>query len=168
MKSIKGSNGGAQINIFDWIKQAEELAQQSKQKHTEGSLNIDAALRAAITEDIKNAHNDEGRMLSRYEVAAKMSELTAVDITKTMLDNYTASSHEAHRFPVQFLPALIIATGGQRRAFELLSRTSGLFALPGPDALRAEVQRIEERITKDQKEKEKRMMLIKEMEGAAE
>lgn len=33
----------------------------------------------------------------------------------------------------------VIATGGQRRAFELLSSKSGLFAMPGAEALRAEM-----------------------------
>jgi hypothetical protein len=37
--------------------------------------------------------------------------------------------------------------------------------MPGPEALRAEIQRIEEDINKKQNEKRKRMMFLKEMEG---
>ena len=110
-----------------------------------GSMDIDTEIRAAISQDIKHAHDSTGRELSRYEVAARMSELTGIEITKSMLDNFSAESHEKHRFPCQFLPAFVITTG-QRMAFEVLSRRSGLFALPGPEALRAEIQRLDEEI----------------------
>jgi hypothetical protein len=45
--------------------------------------------------------------LSRYQVAAKMSELLDVDITKTMLDSWTAESKEQHRFPALFFARLL-------------------------------------------------------------
>ena len=77
----------------------------------------------------------------------------------------SAEAHEKHRFPCQYLPAFVIATGGQRRAFECLSRHSGLFALPGPEALRAEIQRIDEEIRKKKTEKHKREVLLQEIEN---
>lgn len=154
-----------QTNIFEWIKQANEISKQSNNPFN-GSLDIDTELRAAISQDIKHAIVPcTGRELSRYEVAARMSELVGHEITKSMLDNWTAEAHDKHRFPAQYLPAFVIATGGQRQAFEVLSRKSGLFALPGPEALRAEIQRLDEQEKKIKAEKHKRKIFLKEMEG---
>lgn len=151
------SNSSNQQSIFDWIKKAEELSSQTKNPPA-GSLNIDTEFRAAISEDIKNCP------LSRYQVVAMISELTGEEITINMLYNWTAESHEKHRFPAQYLPAFVIATGG-RRAFEVLSRKAGLFALPGPEALRAEIQKIEEDIKNKHEEKRKRMIFLKELQN---
>lgn len=93
-----------------------------------------------------------------------MSELVGQEITASMLYNWTADAHEKHRFPCQFLPAFILATGG-RRSFEALSRKSGLFALPGAEALRAEIQRIDEDMKKLKGEKVKRELFLREMGG---
>ena len=146
-----------QQTIFDWLKRAEELARQTDNNPPHGSLDIDSELRAAVSEDIKACP------LSRYQVAARMSELVGQEITESMLYTWTAESKEKHRFPCQFLPAFVIATG-QRRAFETLARRSGLFALPGPEALRAEIQRLEEEIKRKKAEKHKREIFLKEME----
>ena len=151
-----------QTTIFEWLKRAEEASKQMSSLSA-GSLDVDAELRAAISADIKHAKGSTGRELSRYEVAARMSELVGQEITKSMLDNWTAEAHEKHRFPCQFLPAFVLATGG-RRAFDVLSRRSGLFALPGPEALRAEIQRLDEEIRKKKKEKQKREFFLKEIE----
>jgi len=40
-----------------------------------------------------------------------------------------------------------------------------VFVLPGPEALRAEIQRIDEEIVGKQTEKRKRMLFLKEMEA---
>jgi hypothetical protein len=48
--------------------------------------------------------------LSRVMVAARMSELTGERITEHMLSAMTAESAEGHRFPLQWLPALIEVT----------------------------------------------------------
>jgi len=93
-----------------------------------------------------------------------MSELLGQEITASMLYNWTAEAHEKHRFPLQFLPAFVIATGGQRRTFEILSQKSGLFALPGRDALRAEIHQIDEEIHRLTDEKKKRRVFLKELD----
>lgn len=152
-----------QLNIFEYIKKAEELSKQSVSP-AKGSLDIDSEFRAAVSEDLKQAKDATGRELSRYEVAARMSELVGQEITASMLYNWTADAHEKHRFPCQFLPAFILATGG-RRSFEALSRKSGLFALPGAEALRAEIQRIDEDMKKLKGEKVKRELFLREMGG---
>ena len=143
------------LPLFEWVRKAQDLAMQSQTSCA--SLDIDAEFRAAISADIKACP------LSRYEIAAKMSELVGQEITESMLYSYTAESKEKHRFPCQFLPAFVVATGG-RRAFECLSARSGLFALPGPEALRAEITKLDEQIERLKKEKEKRKSLLKEIE----
>lgn len=149
----------SQESLFDWIRLADAISQQSEDDAAHaGSLDIDAELRAAVSADIKACP------LSRYQIAARMSELIGCEITESMLYSYTSESKERHRFPCQFLPAFVIATGG-RRAFEVLSRRAGLFALPGPEALRAEIQHLEEDIKKKQHEKHKRQIFLKEIEG---
>jgi hypothetical protein len=149
--------------LFDWLRQVEELSQTTTPVH--GSLDIDTELRNALSQDIKHAIVPcTGRELSRYDIAARMSELVGQEITKSQLDNWTAEAHDKHRFPAQYLPAFVIATGGQRRVFECLSRHSGLFALPGPEALRAEIRRIDEVIKKHRAEKTKREIFLKEIE----
>ncbi len=155
-----------QTSIFEYLKKlSEEIAAPSARNDRQsGSLDIDSELRAAVSEDIKYAKNSTGKELSRYEIASEMSELTGQDISKNMLDNWSAESHEKHRFPAQFLPAFVIATGGQRRVFEVISRRSGLFALPGPEALRAEIQRLEDEIKRKKAEKQKREIFLREME----
>ncbi|GAB4485912.1 MAG: hypothetical protein OHK006_12840 [Thermodesulfovibrionales bacterium] len=164
MKSSKHA-AGDHPTLFDWIREAETLSRQTESPAL-GSMDIDTELRHALSQDLKHATVPcTGRELSRYDVAARMSELVGHEITKSQLDNWTAEAHEKHRFPAQYLPAFILATGGQRRAFEALSRRSGLFALPGPEALRAEIQRLEEDIRKKKAEKQKREIFLKEIEN---
>jgi hypothetical protein len=161
MKNLKKES--QQTTIFEYLKKAEELSRQMGNP-LNGSLDVDAEIRAATSFDLKHAKDSSGHELSRYQVAARMSELTGQEITKSMLDNWSAESHEKHRFPCQFLPAFILATGG-RRVFDVLSRRSGLFALPGPEALRAEIQRLDEEINRKKEEKKKRILFLKELDS---
>ena len=93
-----------------------------------------------------------------------MSELIGSEITKMMLDSWTAESKEAHRFPAIFLPAICEATG-QTEPLRMLGRLVGFFVLPGPEALRSEIQRLEEEIGSKQREKKKRLLFLKEIES---
>lgn len=151
-----------QPNLFEWVKRAAELSRQINTP-SKGSLDIDKELRAALSDDIKHACDENGRELSRAEVAARMTDLTGDEITLSMLNNWTAPSHP-HSIPAKWMPAFISATGGQRRSTEVMSRHSGLFLLPGPEALRAEIQRIDEEIKIKKEEKQKRIMFLKEIE----
>jgi len=164
-KEKKSTTVPGQGTIFEWLCRADEASRHSTAP-ARGSLNVDFELRAAISEDIRNAREaGSGRELSRAEVAARMTDLQGEEISLAMLNNYTSEAHTPHRFPAQFLPAFVIATGGQRRAFETLSRRAGLFALPGPEALRAEIQRFDEVIAKSKHEKQKRMIFLREIEA---
>jgi hypothetical protein len=143
-----------QFSLFDFLKNYQEEPQKQA-----GSFDIDRRFREGISDALRQCPR------SRWEVAARMSELTNTDITKTMLDSWTAESKEQHRFPAIFLPAFCEAVGNSD-ALKMLGRLVGVFVLPGPEALRAEIQRLEEDITRKQGEKRKRLVFLKEMEGA--
>jgi len=66
---------------------------------TPGALAVGPALRGLLSELLKRAP------LSRFDVAARMSELTGESISKHQLDSWTAESREGWRFPLEYLPA---------------------------------------------------------------
>lgn len=68
-----------------------------------GGLDIGLALRHLLSDLLKSFP------LSRYLVAAKMSELTGHDISKHQLDSWTAESRDGWRFPLEYLPAFEVA-----------------------------------------------------------
>lgn len=144
-----------QSSIFDLL--ATSMTKDAAESKPAGSMDIDSRMREMISKELR------GCQLSRYQVAARMSELVGQDITKTMLDSWTAESKEQHRFPAIFLPAFCEAVGSTR-IIQDLGRIVGAFVLPGPEALRAEIQRIEEDISEAQKEKRKRQLFLREME----
>lgn len=147
----------SQLSLFDVIKNIQE---RESEVVSAGSMDIDRCFRESISAALRNCP------LSRYQVAARMSELVGQDITKTMLDSWTAESKEQHRFPAIFLPAFCEAVG-KTEPLKLLTNPVGVFLLPGPEALRAEIKRIEENIARQQCEKKKRMVFLKEMEGTS-
>src|SRR5574340_1493753 len=149
------------ISIFEHLTRMQEQARQQTCVST-GSCAIDAELRAAIFQDLKHATNQSGRELSRYEIAARMSELAGEEITYSMLCNWAADSHDHHNMPAKYMSAFILVTGG-RRAIDVISKHAGIFTLPGPDALRAEIRRIDEDINRKQQEKKKRELLLEEV-----
>ena len=165
-KKSSGHNAGGrtplpeQITIFDFIMQAAEQTTHAA-RPAKGSLDMDKELRAALSDDLRHAKSESGRELSRAEVAARMSDLTGEEVTLSTLNNWTAPSHP-HSIPAKFIAAFVRATGG-RAAFEAMSRNAGLFALPGPEALRAEIQRLDEEMKKVKKEKDKRTLYLREI-----
>jgi len=146
----------SQLSLFDYVKQA--AAAKADQGPAPGTLDVDARLRAAVSADIKASP------LSRAQIAAAMSDLVGEHITEQMLNSWTAEAKKRHRFPAAYLPAFVIATKG-RRAFGTLSEASGLFALPGPEALRAEIQKIEEEILEKKRERRERLVLLGQVNG---
>jgi aspartate aminotransferase-like enzyme len=143
-----------QASLFDILKNYQEENQTTRPA---GSFDIDRQFREAISLALKNCP------LSRWQVAARMAELTGSEITKAMLDSWTAESKETHRFPAIYLPAFCEAAGCSE-PLRMLGKLVGVFVLPGPEALRAEIQRIEEEINRKQTEKRKRLVFLKEME----
>jgi hypothetical protein len=144
-----------QLSLFDLIRTFSEQKPASKPA---GSFDIDRRLRAAISQALKQCP------LSIYEVAAKMSALCGTEITGSMLYSWTAESKNQHRFPAIYLPAFCEVTGCSE-PLKLLGNLMGVFIMPGPDALRSEIQRLDEEIGKKQAEKKKRLVFLKEMEA---
>jgi hypothetical protein len=144
-----------QITIFDYLERRQAEREQAVPRA--GALDIDRRFRETVSDALKHCK------LSRFGVAARMSELCGVEITKSQLDSWTAESKESHRFPAIYLPAFCEAVGSTE-PLVLLSELMGVFVLPGPTALRAEIRKIEEEISVKQKEKRKRMMFLSEME----
>ena len=141
-----------QMSLFDMIIRA----QQDENRHNPGSLAIDIEFRELVTAELKSSPH------SRYHVASRMSELTGTDITKTMLDSWTAESKEFHRFPAIFLPAFCVAVGSSG-ILDFLGRKSGVFVLPGEEALRSEIQKLKEERDKLGKRIKKRKALLEAM-----
>lgn len=137
--------------LLDEIRQAEQASQD------EGSMLVRERLRVALSSALKNCS------LSRWEVAGKMSHLLGCEITKFQLDAWTAESKDGHRFPAEYLPAFCRVTG-DRQPLALLAEAAGLFAMPGPDALRSEIQKLDEEVKRISLEKRKRLQFLKEME----
>lgn len=155
-KNKKKSDTG-QGSLFDLLKkvQAERMAEPGG-----GSLNVQHRLRGALVRAIKQSP------LSRWEIAGKMGELLGVEVSKHMLDAWTSEAKDYHRFPAEYLPAFCEATGC-REPFLALARAAGLFVVEGPDALRSEIQALDEQMKKLGSEKRKRLTLLQELEEEA-
>lgn len=120
----------------------------------EGQMaDITLALRASLVKAIKQCS------LSRYQIAAQISELISRDITKEMLDKYCAESAEAHRIPAEIIPAFCLITGS-RAALDLLAQAIGCTLLGPEEAQALEIVRL--RMEKTELEKQ-----IKKLEKKA-
>ena len=99
---------------------------------------------SAIREGIADAlaYAKENGAGDRYAVATEMSRVTGRDITKNMLDRYAAPSAEDWRFPLEALPALILATG-DTRLVTLIAEACGFKAMPGEATAVAELVTLE-------------------------
>ena len=159
----KASDATKQLTIFDLLKSQTEQAARHDVHARAGCLNFRSELCAALAYDLKHAHDEHGRELSRYDVSARMSNLLNYEIPKSTIDNWTAVSHDG-RVPDAIELAAFVRSTGQRRAVECMSRHAGIFALPGPDALRAEIRRSEEVIEKERKQIARSKTLLKEVE----
>lgn len=150
--SSKKTDNHSQLNLFDIIKK------QSDNDHSfsEGSLNIMSEFKRILSKCLSNSK------LSAYQICARMSELLGCDITVTMMYAWTAQSHEQHRFPAEYLPAFCEAVK-LYDPIKFLAQKTGLFLLPGEEALRSEIQKIEEELKRLEEEKSKRLFFLNEI-----
>jgi hypothetical protein len=142
-----------QMNLFDLLRREQEERQLSRP----GRLSVADSLNAAIKAAIRNAPK------SRETIADEMSELTGERITMAQINNWTADSHP-HDMPGRFYPAFCVATGDVE-LIRLQAEAAGIYTLPGPDALRAEIQKLDEEVHTLQAEKRKRQLFLQELEG---
>ncbi len=144
-----------QMSLFDVLKQ---VAESQPTQTREGEMDIANSLRVALIEAIKTCP------LSRHQIAGEMSHLLGVEVTKTTIDAWTAESKDRHRVPAEYLPAFCRATGSSE-PIRLLVERGGMFAMPGPEALRAEIQKYDEQERKARAEKRKRLKYLEDMES---
>lgn len=111
-----------------------------------GTLDIAAAIRACLTRCIKQTK------YSRWQIAARMSEMLDREITKYQLDAWTAGTKDGHRFPLEYLPAFVQATGSFH-ILKLVAAYCGGDFVENADTLHLELGRIadQERILRDRK-----------------
>lgn len=100
-----------------------------------GGLDIALEVRETLT-DLLGAASVQG--CDRHEVAARISRLSNHEISKHMLDRYTAPSADGWRFPLEALPALTQATGDYR-LLELVAEKCGCKVYRGEEAMLAEI-----------------------------
>ncbi len=143
-----------QMSLFDVLKR---VAASKPEPSPEGDLDVANKLRLALITAIKQCS------LSRHQIAGEMSHLLGHEVSKTTIDTWTAESKERNRIPAEYLPAFCRVTG-DREPIRLLAERGGMFAMPGPEALRAEIQKFTEQESKARAEKRKRMQFLKEME----
>lgn len=84
-------------------KTGDLFAIPARPKMLPGSQNIGMEIRHLISDILKQSPK------SRYEIAARMSELLGADVSKHQLDSWTADSRDGWRFPLEYLPAFEIA-----------------------------------------------------------
>ncbi len=68
----------------------------------EGSMDISLLLKDSLSRAMRNTD------LSRWQIAARISELVGRTLSKEMLDAYVAESKEGHNFPAKYLPGFCI------------------------------------------------------------
>lgn len=116
------------------------------QAPTPGNLDLDVPLRHALSDALKHCDFD------RYQVAAEMSRTTGRDISKYMLDAYTADSRSDHNFPFRYATAFEQATGSFCLT-NLQAKARGCEVLVGDEALLAELGRVEQMETELKQQK---------------
>lgn len=130
-----------QSSIFDMLK---ELSTTNKPT-IKGELSVIERLRGALRSAVK------GSLLSRDQIADEMSHLCGQGITKQVIDSWTREDQDApnegkkiqRHIPAEYLPAFCKVTHSLE-PLRIITEAAGFFLSPGPDALRAEIQRLDE------------------------
>lgn len=157
-----------QLTIFDLVKEHFTTASP-----TGGQFRIIENLRGSMRAAIKDCP------LSVHQIAGEMSHLLNETITREQIYSWTREDQRAEiggqgddedrwirrHIPAEYLPAFCQATGCVE-PLRVLGTPCGIFSLPGPEALRAEIQKLDEEIREAQARKKKRMLFLREMEGS--
>jgi len=106
-----------QLSLFDSAKTGGDATAPAP-----GSLDISSSLRAALRQSVKASP------LSRFGIAARMSELLDRELSVAQLDAWTCTSKEGtHRLPADFIPAVVLACGDASVIRLLAERCLGVF-----------------------------------------
>ncbi len=150
-----------QLTIFDYLNRAKAEAAESAQPKG-GAFFCTDRLRESLRSAIK------GAPLSVHQIAGEMSHLLNETITAEQIYSWTRHSDAAggrngRHIPAQYLPAFCHVTQ-DNSPLVIMGELVGLFVLPGPDALRAEIQKEDELIRAAKDRKRRRQLLLKELE----
>lgn len=163
MSKRKSKSDTKQISIFEYL-QALSASQASQPgiMSTEGTFHITEQLRSAIRAGIKNSS------LSIHQIAGEMSHILGETVTAEKIYSWTRQSdelngHPRRYIPAEFLPAFCKVTGSND-ALVIMGKIVGMFVLPGPEALRAEIQKLDEKIATAKAKKRERLIFLREME----
>lgn len=104
-----------------------------------GSMDYRQPMSLLVGDMLKDAH---AAGLDRFEVAARASRLTGHDVSKAMLDGYTAGSREGFNLPLWLAPVLEVVCSSTCLA-EWHGSVVGGQLLLGAATLDAEIGRLE-------------------------
>lgn len=138
------------------LKIEEELELREEELHgkeLEVNYDISAQLRRWFSAAIKNSP------MSRFEIAARMSELLGKEISKFQLDSWTAESKEGYHLPAEYLPAAV-AVLDDISGLRILAAPLGVKVLENKDLLWLEygkLKRTEQQVRLRKKQLEKKL-----------
>jgi len=119
-----------------------------------GSLAIQGEIKGTLSRMLRKSD------LSRYQVAAQVSELVGYEVSKSMLDNYTAESHDDVRVPADVIVAAGIVCRDSSAMVLLCGAAGGEF-VSGDELEYVALAKIQKDILKLQtKERELKARLI--------
>jgi len=122
-------------------------------KELEVNYDISAQLRRWLSTAIKNSP------MSRYEIAARMSELLGKELSKFQLDSWTAESKEGYHLPAEYLPAAV-AVLDDISGLRILAAPLGVKVLENKDLMWLEygkLRRTEQQVRLRKKQLEKKL-----------
>lgn len=148
-----------QISLFEMIQQG------NKEKELkEGSLNISSQFRKIVKKCLSNCKYKPTKIAGRMMEYLDNGSGESPTISHHLLYAWEATSKiDSNRMPAEYIPAFCYAV----ESFELiefLAQQTNMYLLPSAEALRSEIQRINESIEKLKHEKEKREYFLNEIE----
>ncbi len=164
MSKFRKKTDEKQLSIFDLLRSVEEAraVESNEEGPPGGQFKIIDELRESLRNAIKKCP------LSVHQIAGEMSHHLGETITREVIYSWTRSSDELNGRPTRHIPAEYIPgfchVTGSNEPLIIMGRLVGLFVLPGPEALRAEIHKLDEDIQKAKARKRKRMLFLKEME----
>lgn len=126
-----------QMSLLDFF-QAQDATQSP------GAFDIETRLKEEASLGLRKCR------LSRYEAAAKMSEMLGAEVTKSMLDNRTAESKENHLWPAAWLAPFSIITGHYEQ-LKIINRLARLPIADSEKLLDMEIERQRQVIEEENK-----------------
>jgi hypothetical protein len=138
-----------QASLFDLIRQEVDA---HPDRQSEGSLNFTERLRLSLLKAMNHPRK------SRWQIAGEMSHLLATEVSKHQLDGWVAES-KAHRFPAEYLHVFCRVTETDE-PLRILAEGAGVYLMKSEEALRSEIQKLDEEERKIRSEKKRRMVFL--------